>query len=179
MTALPVDGPTPVGPTYALRKRLPSGRLGDALFSVGLCARVPYFATVLPTVKVMEPGRCEVTAPKWWGIHNHLGTFHAIAACNLAEIAMGMLCEATVPTTHRWIPKSMEVEYLAKATTGLRAIAELATAPAVAGPGPESDTVPDFDAIAEGTEMAVPVRILDRSGKLVVRARITTWVTAR
>ncbi len=27
------------------------------------------------------------------------GTFHAIAACNLAEAAMGMLSEATVPST--------------------------------------------------------------------------------
>ncbi|QDQ96612.1 hotdog fold domain-containing protein [Tomitella fengzijianii] len=173
------DGPAPVSPTYALRKRLPAGRLGDALFSIGLCARVPYFATVLPTVKVMEPGRCEVTAPKWWGIHNHLGTFHAIAACNLAEMAMGMLCEATVPATHRWIPKAMEVEYLAKATTGLRAIAELETDAAGGGADQGSDAVPDFDAITEGTEMAVPVRILDRSGTLVVRARITTWVTPR
>ncbi|WP_182359191.1 hotdog fold domain-containing protein [Tomitella gaofuii] len=178
MHAHPAD-PPPIGPTYALRKRLPSGRLGNALFSLGLCARVPYFATVLPTVKVMEPGRCEVTAPKWWGIHNHLGTFHAIAACNLAEIAMGMLCEATVPTTHRWIPKSMEVEYVAKATTGLRAIAALEAAPAAGGARPGSDTVPDFDAITEGTEMTVPVRIFDRSGTLVVRARITTWVTPR
>lgn len=156
------------GPTYRLRKRLERlpGPLGNALFSLGMCARVPYFATVLPTVRVMEPGRCEVTAPKWWPVHNHLGTFHAIAACNMAEIAMGMLCEATVPTTHRWIPKAMSVEYLTQATTGLRACAEL-------------DAPPDFAAIAGGEEMTVPVTIRDRRGTEVVRARITTWVTSR
>lgn len=153
-------------PTYAMRLRLPQGGAGDILFSAALCARVPYFATVLPRVRVMEPGRCEVTSPKWWGVHNHIGTFHAIAACNIAEVAMGMLCEATVPTTHRWIPKAMNAEYLTKAGTGLRAIAEL-------------DPVPDFDAITEGTDLTVPVRILDRRGTEVVRASITTWVTPR
>jgi acyl-coenzyme A thioesterase PaaI-like protein len=131
-----------------------------------MVARVPYFSTVLPTVTVLEPGHCEVSAPKWFGIRNHLGTFHAIAACNLAEIAMGMLCEATVPTTHRWIPKAMTVEYLAKAETGLRAVAQL----------PET---PDFAAITEGAELTVPVRIRDKSGTEVVRARITTWVTPK
>jgi hypothetical protein len=70
-----------------------------------------------------------VTAPKWWGVHNHIGTFHAIAACNLAEIAMGMLAEATVPASHRWLPKGMTVEYVAKAETGLRAVAELPEIP--------------------------------------------------
>lgn len=155
-------------PAYRLRRRLEGlpGPVGDALFSLGICARVPYFATVLPRVRVMEPGRCEVTAPKWWPVHNHLGTFHAIAACNMAEIAMGMLCEATVPGTHRWIPKAMNVEYLTKATTGLRARAEL-------------DAVPDFAAITDGEDMTVPVSIRDRDGTEVVRARITTWVTAR
>lgn len=79
---------------------------------------------------------------------------------------MGMLCEATVPGTHRWIPKSMNVEYLAKAETGLRAVARLSS-------------VPDFDAISTGTELVVPITIVDRAGKEVVRAEITTWVTKK
>lgn len=153
-------------PTYRGRLKLPANGLGSRLFSAALWLRVPYFATVLPVVREMEPGRCEVTAPKWWGVHNHLGTFHAIAMCNLAETAMGMLCEATVPTTHRWIPKAMSVEYLAKARTGLRAIAAL-------------DEVPDFAAITAGAELTVPITIVDKSGVEVVRARITTWITPR
>jgi hypothetical protein len=44
-------------------------------------------------------------------VYNHLHTVHAIASCNAAEIAMGMLMEATVPTSHRWIPKAMNVQY--------------------------------------------------------------------
>jgi hypothetical protein len=36
---------------------------------------------------------------------------------------------------------------------------------------------PDFDAIREGTEITVPVSVVDRSGTEVVHAEITTWVT--
>lgn len=157
---------TVVNPTYRGWLKLPANALGAKVFSAAMCVRVPYFATVLPTVRVLEPGRCEVTGPKWWGVHNHLGTYHAIAACNLAETAMGMLCEATVPNTHRWIPKAMSVEYVTKANSGLRAMALL-------------DELPDFTAITEGAELVVPISVVDKAGVEVVRARITTWVTPK
>lgn len=155
---------TSESPTYALRKRLPANRLGNALFSLGMVARVPYFGTVLPLVQEMRPGYCRVVAPKWFGVHNHLGTFHAIAACNLAEAAMGMLMEATTPSTHRWIPKAMNVQYLAKATTRLTAHAELA------------EPI-EFGALTEGTDVVISVRVCDAAGTEVVHADITTWVT--
>ncbi|MFD6856882.1 hotdog fold domain-containing protein [Rhodococcus sp. NPDC060086] len=152
--------------TYRSWLKLPRNAVGSALFSVGMCVRVPYFATVLPRVTHLEPGRCEVRAPKWWGVHNHLGTFHAIAACNLAEAAMGMLAEATVPSTHRWIPKAMSTQYLAKAESRLRAVAELGS-------------LPDFASDSEGLELVVPVRVYDTGGTEVVHADITIWVTPR
>jgi acyl-coenzyme A thioesterase PaaI-like protein len=145
-------------------RRLADRPLGKRLFSVAVMARAPYFGTILPTVETMVPGRCEVRAPKWWGVHNHIGTFHAIAACNLAEITMGMLAEATVPPSHRWIPKAMNVEYLAKATTALHATAEV-------------DPLPEFG--DEPFELAVPVSVRDDAGKEVVHADITIWVTRK
>ncbi|MFW0795557.1 hotdog fold domain-containing protein [Gordonia sp. CPCC 205515] len=152
--------------TYALRRRLPDNLLGHALFSLGMVARVPYFGTVLPVVQEMRPGFCRVSAPNWFGVHNHLGTFHAIAACNLAEASMGMLMEATTPDTHRWIPKAMTTRYLAKATTRLTAEAVLA------------EPV-DFASLTEGTDLVVNVRVLDTHGTEVVHCDITTWVTPR
>jgi acyl-coenzyme A thioesterase PaaI-like protein len=122
---------------------------GKRLFSAAMCLRVPYFRTVLPSVKDLRPGRCEVTPAKWWGVDNHIGTFHAIAACILAERAMGMLAEATVPATHRCPPKGMTVEYIARAETGLRAVAEL------------SD-IPEFG--DEGIELPVPLTITGTQG---------------
>lgn len=149
--------------TFAAWKKLPAGLLGSTAFSIGMCLRVPYFRTLLPRVVELEPGRCVVTARKWWGVHNHLGTFHAIAACNLAEVAMGMLAEASIPTTHRWIPKAMTTKYLAPAKTSLRATAEMA--------------IPVFG--DEGQEIVVPVAIRDSDGAEVVHADITIWVTKK
>ena len=148
---------------YRMWKRLADRPGGSRLFSVAAMARVPYFASILPHVVRMEPGFAEVKVPKWVFVHNHLHTVHAIASCNAAEIAMGMLMEATVPTTHRWIPKAMNVQYLAKATTSLRATARI--------------EVPDFAAITEGTDVVVPVSVTDCNGTEVVHAEITTWVT--
>jgi acyl-coenzyme A thioesterase PaaI-like protein len=136
---------------------------GSLMFSLAAMARVPYFASVLPHVRRMEPGLAEVDVPKWFLVHNHLKTVHAIASCNAAEMAMGMLMEATVPTTHRWIPKAMNVQYLQKATTSLRATARI--------------DVPDFGSATEGFELVVPVSVTDRGGTEVVHADITTWVT--
>ena len=150
--------------TYRMWKLMAGRPGGSRLFSAAAMARVPYFTSVLPHVLRMEPGFAEVTAPKWFFVHNHLSTVHAIASCNAAEMAMGMLMEATVPTTHRWIPKGMTVEYLAKATTSLRATAEI--------------DPPDFGAITEeGAELVVPISVVDRFGAEVVHAEITTWVT--
>lgn len=150
-------------PTYRAWQQLSNKPLGSRLFSAAAMVRVPYFASVLPHIVRMEPGCAEVQVPKWFYVYNHLHTVHAIASCNAAEVAMGMAMEATVPSTHRWIPKAMTVQYLAKATTSLRAQAAF--------------TPPDFDAISEGIELVVPVRITDRVGTEVVHADITCWVT--
>ena len=158
---------TPTAPksstTYRMWQRLSGRPGGTRLFSAAAMARVPYFASVLPHVEHMEPGFAQVSVPNWFFVHNHLHTVHAIASCNAAEMAMGMLMEATVPATHRWIPKAMSVQYLNKATTSLRASARL--------------DPPDFDVIGDGAEITVPISVFDRHGTEVFRADITTWVT--
>ena len=140
--------------------RLPGGRTA---FSQALCVRVPYFGTVHPHVQELRPGYCEVRSARRRSVHNHLGTFHAIAMCNLAEIAMGLLAEATVPETHRWIPAGMTVEYVKKARTDLRAVAELDPIPPWGGAG----------------DVPVPVRIVDREDAEVLRGVITVRVSPR
>jgi acyl-coenzyme A thioesterase PaaI-like protein len=150
--------------TMAMWRKLADKPGGRRLFSTALSLRVPYFSTVMPTVQAMEPGRCEVTAPKWFGVRNHIGTFHAIATCNLAEVAMGMLAEATVPSSHRWLPKSMTVNYVAKAESSLRAVAQI-------------DEIPEFG--PDGFELPVPVTVYDSDGKPVTEAVITVWITPK
>lgn len=133
------------------------------MFTHAVCMRAPYFGSIHPHVQELRPGYCEVRTGNGRSVHNHLGTFHAIAMCNMAELAMGMLAEATVPDSHRWIPIGMTVEYVAKAKTDLRAFATL---------GP----VPEFDG---RTDVPVSVSVRDTADQEVCRAVITIRVTPK
>jgi len=136
---------------------------GKWLFSRLICLKAPYFASVRPRFVELRPGRCAVAIRKRRAVTNHLGTVHAIAMCNMAELAAGILCEATVPASHRWIPKGMSVEYLKKAGSDLRAVAEV-------------PVLPEFGPAAE---VPVPVTITDTRGDEVCRAVIRMWVSPR
>lgn len=138
--------------------------VGTRLFSLGVSVTAPYFLSIQPHVVALEPGRAEVRMAKWWPVQNHLGTVHAIAMCNLAEVAMGVMAEATVPPTHRWIPVGMTTRYLAKGETGLHAVARL-------------DPLPAFG--DEPVDVEVPVSVMDAAGTEVCDARITIRIAPR
>lgn len=143
-------------------QRLP---LGKTIFSVGLCLRVPYFGSISPRFEELEHGRAVVTVRNRRKVHNHIGTVHAIACCNAAELAAGTMTDASVPKSHRWIPVGMTVRYLHKATTDLRAVAE-ATLP------DDADTRDNFD-------WTIPVGVYDTNGTEVVHADITMRVSRK
>ncbi len=150
--------------TYALYRRLSALPLGRSAFSVLFARKAPYFRTVRPRVRAVSPHRAEVVVRKRRAVENHLGTVHAIAVCNGLEAAMGLLAEASTPRGHRWIPKGMEVSYLAKSTTDLLCVA--VTDPA------------DWAAATPGD---VPVRVsaLRTDGTVVVEGVITVYVSER
>ncbi|BFU44944.1 hotdog fold domain-containing protein [Krasilnikovia sp. MM14-A1004] len=152
-------------PVLALYRRLAGRPLGRRIFSLAVSWKAPYFRTIRPYFAELAPGRGVVTARNRWGVHNHIGTFHAIACCNLAEAAAGTTIEVSVPASHRWIPKGMTVAYLAKAETDLRAVA----------------VVEDLTGLAadESREVVVPVDVVDTRGTTVVHADITMWVSPR
>ena len=137
---------------------------GKWIFSKMIAMKAPYFGTIRPHIERIESGASEVTAQKRRAVHNHIGTFHAIAVCNLAEISMGMVAEATLPSSHRWLPKEMTVRYLKKAETDLRAVATIDPA-TVYG--------------AAGFDLPVKVEVFDTRNEMVFDAVITIWVTAK
>lgn len=98
--------------------------VGDRVFDFAFSQVAPYFWTIRPHFTVIEPNHAEVVIRKRRGVHNHIGTVHAIALCNGLEAAMGVLAEASIPARKRWIPKGMEVSYTAKATSDITCIAE-------------------------------------------------------
>ena len=120
-----------VGFTLSAWQRMPQWFGGKWIFSRLVCLKAPYFASIRPRFKALCPGYCEVHIKKRRAIPNHIGTVHAIAMCNMAELASGTMIDVTIPVTHRWIPKGMTVEYLKKAKTSLRAIAKLEPIPVI------------------------------------------------
>ncbi|MCH1869050.1 hotdog fold domain-containing protein [Nocardioides sp. CFH 31398] len=137
--------------------------LGARVFSFAFSRKAPYFATVRPRFTVLEPNRAELVVPKRRGVHNHLGTVHAIALCNGLEAAMGALAEATIPADKRWIPKGMEVAYTAKATSDITCVAET-----------------DAEAwTSDDPDVGVRVRGVRDDGTVVIEGVIRLWVTPR
>ena len=143
-------------------RRLETKPLGKALFSRALCFKAPYFSSISPRFAELGPGRARVSMRKRRAVQNHIGTVHAIAMCNLAEIAAGTVTEVSIPPTMRWLPKGMTVEYIKKAETDVEATA----------------TLPDVEEGA-AREVPVTVEVKDAAGELVCRAVITMWVTPR
>lgn len=130
--------------------------VGASAFSNMACQMAQYFSTITPEISVLAPGRAEVNVPFRKEITNHLASVHAIALCNAAELAGGMMTEVSIPVGARWIPKGMTVEYLAKAKTSIHAVAD----------GSEIDWTSSGDKV-------VPVDIFDEGGVKVFTARIT------
>lgn len=129
---------------------------GPQAFSKMACQMAPYFTTINPLVTHLRKGHSTVQVPFAKEITNHLGTVHAIAMCNAAELAAGMMTDVSIPAGARWIPKGMTVEYLAKAKSDVTAVAD----------GEAVDWLTEGDKI-------VPVDIHDADGKKVFTARIT------
>jgi len=64
------------------------------------------------------------------------------------ELVAGLMTDASIPSNGKWLPQAMTVNYLAKAKTDLRAIAD--------GDGVDWETV---------GEKVVPVSVIDGMGR--------------
>lgn len=144
---------------YTKVSALPAGK---RIFSILFGQKAPYFSSVHLQVQEMKPHLGQVRIPKRRSVKNHIGTIHAIAACNGLEAAMGLLAEATCPPDKRWLPKGMDVSYVAKSTTALTCIAE--TSPQ------------DWE---DGPDVPVRVRAQTVDGTVTVEGTIHLWVTPK
>lgn len=130
--------------------------MGNQAFSKAVTEFAPYFATIDPTFTELRPGFAEITFPNRRAVHNHLGTVHAIALCNAAELAAGTMTTVSIPDGRQWIPVGMTVQYLAKAKTDVRVVAD-------------GESVP-WEQVGN---VEVPVDAYDTEGRHVFTARIT------
>ena len=143
-------------------RKVSDSAVGRWLFSRAICFKAPYFASIRPTLDVLEPGRAVARMKKRRAVTNHIGTIHAIAMANLCEFVAGTMTEISIPRSMRWIPKGMQIEYRGKAETGVKA--EAALAPVREG---------------EKQDAVVSVDVSDAAGNVVVHADITMYVSPK
>ena len=160
-TSSATDSPVKLPAILNLYNRLNGLPGGKWLFSKALCLKAPYFQSINPRVARLEPGYSEWHLHKRRKVTNHLGTVHALAMGNLAEMCAGTCIEATLPAQLRWIPKSMHVDYLAKATTSLKGICQLSAQQLQVG------------------DNVVAVDVFDEKDTKVFHADITMYVSER
>jgi acyl-coenzyme A thioesterase PaaI-like protein len=145
-----------------LWQRLSRWPAGSWLFSRGVCLQAPYFGTISPRIVTLEVGRCEAVIQDRRKVHNHIGSVHAIALCNLAELTAGVMTVASLPDGMRWIPKGMSVQYLKRASGTLRGVATPAIPLVVS---------------EAGYDLPVSVEVFNTAGEIVFAAQIGMWLS--
>lgn len=89
---------------------------------LGTFIGAPYSANIHPRFVHVAPGHLEIVMKKRRAVTNHMRTMHAAAMANLIELTASGAVQANIPSTARWIPSGMNIEYLKKAKTDLRSV---------------------------------------------------------
>ena len=131
-------------------------QMGGNKFSKAIGEIAPYFSSIDPEITDLKAGYCELSLRNQPKVHNHLGTVHAIAMCNAAELVGGMATDTSLPDGAMWIPQGMTVQYLKKAKTDLKVVCDA--------------TNVDF---SEPGVITVPVKALDTNGDECFSAEIS------
>ncbi|MBX3175388.1 MAG: DUF4442 domain-containing protein [Gemmatimonadaceae bacterium] len=139
----------------ALWRRLRPLPLGEWLFAKLFARTVPYSGSVRPRIKVLEPGHAEVEIPDIRANRQHLGSVHAIALMNVAEMTSGLAMMAGLPDSVRGIVTTLSMTYHKKARGTIRAVSRVQV------PAVTEDQ--DFDVVAE---------CLDREGTVVATGTV-------
>lgn len=136
--------------------RLGGSAPGRWLFAQLLGFAVPYSGSIGARVTSLEPGRATVTLRDRRVVRNHLGSIHAVALANLAELSSGLAMLAALRPGIRGIVTGLSIQYHKKARGRL-------TATGTAAP----------PSVTEPIETFAHAEIRDASGDVVAEATVT------
>ena len=126
---------------------------GKTLFSLLVGRMTPYSGSIGARVEDLSPGWCRVSLRDRRRVRNHLGSIHAIALANLAELASGLAVLAGLPPTVQGIVTGFSISYSRKARG--RLVAEC--------------RAPNLDVTSE-QECEASLAITDAGGNVVAQA---------
>ncbi len=125
---------------------------GKWLFSRLLGWAAPYTGSIGARVELLEPGHVRVSLRDRRAVRQHLGSIHAVALVNLAEVTSGLAMLSAAGPGVRGIVTALRIQYHKKARG--RLVAEsLATLPPVTEPTDADVTATITD--ADGDVVAV------------------------
>ena len=84
------------------------------------------------------------------------------AVCNLIEMTMGLVVEASIPSHLRWLPMGMDVNYVKKATGSLTATSTI-------------DPSAFFTLSKYPGKVLVPVQVVNSEGIVVTTADVSDY----
>jgi acyl-coenzyme A thioesterase PaaI-like protein len=142
-----------------------AGPFRQQAVSLALGRTVKFVGTAGLKIEELTAERAVVSVENKKRVQNHIGGVHAMAMGLLAETATGFVVGMNVPDSAVPVIKSSRIEYLKRATGGLRAEAML------------DDEQRRTIAERPKGEVLVPCRITDESGIEPIRCEmIWAWV---
>ncbi|MFY9179817.1 MAG: DUF4442 domain-containing protein, partial [Venatoribacter sp.] len=139
--------------------KLPDGMRVWALSTV--IGRVVRFAGTAGTrVEKLTPNECVIVMRNKKKVQNHIGSVHAAAMALMAESATGFITGLSVPDSRILVIKTLELEYLRRATGDMKAVANF------------SDEQVAYIKNTEKGDVEVPIVITDSTGQETTKARM-------
>lgn len=155
--------PARILPLWKRLSGLPGGRW---VFSRLIGFAVPYSGSIRARVVELSPGHAVLDLPDRRRVRNHLRSVHAMALCNLGELASGLAMLSGLPPHLRGIVTNIGTSYEKKARGTLRATC---TCPPFEG---------DLDT-GEGQTLQVRAILCDAAGEQVAVTTVSWLIGPR